>query len=62
MHNLQKIFKILCKTMQKLISDILTCFSADVKLDRTPLAAEATHGGAIQYCYTFIDTFYSKDG
>jgi len=48
--------------MQKLISDILTCFSADVKLDRTPLAAEATHGGAIQYCYTFIDTFYSKDG
>jgi len=43
---------------QQLISDILTCFAADV-LDRAPLAAEAPHRGALLYCY--IDTSYSKD-
>jgi len=30
---------------QQLISDILTCFGADV-LDRAPLAAQAPHRGA----------------
>jgi len=30
---------------QQLISDILTCFAADV-LDRAPLTAEAPHRGA----------------
>jgi len=30
---------------QQLISDILTCFAADV-LDRAPLTAEAPHSGA----------------
>jgi len=32
---------------QQLIYDILTCFAADV-LDRTPLAAETPHRGALQ--------------
>jgi len=31
---------------QQLISDILTCFAADV-LDRAPLAAEAPHRGTL---------------
>jgi len=34
---------------QQLISDILTCFAADV-LNGAPLAAEAPHRGALQHC------------
>jgi len=39
---------------QELISDILTCFAADV-LDRAPqsLAAEAPHMGALQHHYIY---------
>jgi len=38
---------------QQLISDILTCFAADV-LDRAPLAVEALHWGASQHCYRYV--------
>jgi len=43
---------------QQLISDILTCFSADV-LNRVPLAAEASHRGALQDSY--INMSYRKN-
>jgi len=42
----------------QLISDILTCFAADV-LDRAPQVAKAPHRGALQHCYIF--TSYRKD-
>jgi len=48
-----------------LISDILTCFAADVGLgllDRAPLVIEAPHRGALQHCYIDIPVIsYSKD-
>jgi len=36
-----------------LISDILTCFAADV-FDRAPLATEAPPWGARQHCYRYV--------
>jgi len=46
----------------QLISDILTCFAADV-LERAPLAAEAPHWCALKHCciQCHVDTSYSKD-
>jgi len=44
----------------QLISDILTCFAADV-LDNALQVAEAPHRGALQHCYIHVDTSYSKD-
>jgi len=61
MHNLYMVNSLLgdeVSIAQQLISDILTCFAADV-LDRAPLAAEVSHRGALQDCY--IDTSYSKN-
>jgi len=43
----------------ELISDILTCFTADV-LDRAPQVAEAPHRGALHHCYIHVNTSYSK--